>query len=150
MDTGLAPHQDLLTTTSVRFLTTVSVSVHHALFSSENTLQVRQRVHTVLLLCMCNCTAPATLSVLTCQLYTPEQASEATHPWQNVCEKIIAPNVHLLVQDEELFEDNPFEYIRRDIEGYCWVGWFCKGLGLTSPPRASLQLRHGHSAASLV
>ena len=36
---------------------------------------------------------------------------------QNVCEKIIAPNVQLLTQDEELFEDNPFEYIRRDVEG---------------------------------
>ena len=36
---------------------------------------------------------------------------------QNVCEKIIAPNVQLLTQDEELFDDNPFEYVRRDVEG---------------------------------
>ena len=34
-----------------------------------------------------------------------------------VCEKIITPNVQLLESDEELFEDNAFEYIRRDVEG---------------------------------
>ena len=34
---------------------------------------------------------------------------------QNVCEKIIAPNVQLLTQDEELFEDNPPDYIRKDM-----------------------------------
>ena len=36
---------------------------------------------------------------------------------QNLCEKIIAPNVQLLTQDEELFDDNPFEFVRRDVEG---------------------------------
>ncbi len=36
---------------------------------------------------------------------------------QNVCRKIIVPNVQLLQSDEELFEDNPFEFVRRDIEG---------------------------------
>ena len=36
---------------------------------------------------------------------------------QNICRKIIAPNMQLLQSDEELFEDNPFEYVRRDIEG---------------------------------
>lgn len=74
MATGLAPHQDLLVTTSIRFLSTVANSVHHELFASPDVLQ-------------------------------------------NVCEKIIAPNVQLLSQDEEVFEDNPFEYVRRDVEG---------------------------------
>jgi len=74
MATGLHPHQDLLVTTSIRFLTTVSTSVHHHFFASPQVLQ-------------------------------------------NVCEKIITPNVQLLEQDEELFEDNAFEYIRRDVEG---------------------------------
>ena len=100
MATGLAPHQDLLVTTSIRFLATVANSVHHSLFASPEVLQ-------------------------------------------NVCEKIIAPNVQMLTQasprlpspylkpprqpaltrhiatcqDEELFEDNPFEYVRRDVEG---------------------------------
>ena len=74
MATGLAPHQDLLVTTAIRFLTTVATSPHHQLFASADVLQ-------------------------------------------NVCEKIIAPNVQLLTQDEEIFEDNPFEYIRRDAEG---------------------------------
>lgn len=74
MATGLAPHQDLLVTTAIRFLTTVASSVHHALFANADVLQ-------------------------------------------NVCEKIIAPNVQLLTHDEELFDDNPFEYVRRDVEG---------------------------------
>ena len=34
-----------------------------------------------------------------------------------VCQKIIAPNMALLAADEELFEENPFEYVRKDIEG---------------------------------
>lgn len=74
MATGLAPHQDLLVTTSIKFLSTVANSVHHALFAAADVLQ-------------------------------------------NMCEKIIAPNVQLLTQDEEIFDDNPFEYVRRDVEG---------------------------------
>ena len=74
MATGLAPHQDLLVTTSIKFLATVANSVHHPLFATPGVLQ-------------------------------------------NVCEKIIAPNVQLLQQDEELFDDNAFEYVRRDVEG---------------------------------
>ncbi|KAK9511317.1 hypothetical protein O3M35_005891 [Rhynocoris fuscipes] len=35
----------------------------------------------------------------------------------NICEKVIIPNVHFREIDEELFEDNPEEYMRRDIEG---------------------------------
>jgi hypothetical protein len=34
-----------------------------------------------------------------------------------VCQKIIAPNMALLTADEELFDENPFEYVRKDIEG---------------------------------
>ncbi|XP_063905831.1 exportin-2 [Zophobas morio] len=34
-----------------------------------------------------------------------------------ICEKVIIPNMEFRVSDEELFEDNPEEYIRRDIEG---------------------------------
>eukprot|EP00186_Timspurckia_oligopyrenoides_P001792 CAMPEP_0182444134 /NCGR_PEP_ID=MMETSP1172-20130603/2681_1 /TAXON_ID=708627 /ORGANISM="Timspurckia oligopyrenoides, Strain CCMP3278" /LENGTH=742 /DNA_ID=CAMNT_0024639627 /DNA_START=714 /DNA_END=2942 /DNA_ORIENTATION=- len=36
---------------------------------------------------------------------------------QQICEKIVIPNVELRDEDEELFEDNPLEYIRRDMEG---------------------------------
>ncbi|ORX62315.1 importin-alpha re-exporter [Hesseltinella vesiculosa] len=36
---------------------------------------------------------------------------------RNLCQNIILPNVTLRTSDEELFEDNPIEYIRRDIEG---------------------------------
>ena len=74
MAAGLHPHQDLLVTTSVRFLTTVSTSVHHHLFAAPEVLD-------------------------------------------NVCRKIISPNVQLLQADEELFEENAFEYVRRDVEG---------------------------------
>lgn len=35
----------------------------------------------------------------------------------SICEKVIIPNIDLRISDEELFEDNAEEYIRRDIEG---------------------------------
>lgn len=35
---------------------------------------------------------------------------------QAICEKVVIPNIHLRESDVELFEDNPQEYIRRDIE----------------------------------
>ncbi|KAK7583970.1 hypothetical protein V9T40_004933 [Parthenolecanium corni] len=35
----------------------------------------------------------------------------------SICEKVIFPNIQFRTSDEELFEDNPDEYIRRDIEG---------------------------------
>ncbi|XP_037928334.1 exportin-2 [Teleopsis dalmanni] len=35
----------------------------------------------------------------------------------NICEKVIIPNLDFRQSDEELFEDSPEEYIRRDIEG---------------------------------
>ncbi len=72
--TTLAPHQDLLVTTSIRFLTTVATSVHHAHFAQPVVLQ-------------------------------------------EICQKIIAPNMQLLQADEELFDDTPFEYVKKDIEG---------------------------------
>lgn len=35
----------------------------------------------------------------------------------SICENVIVPNMEFRTSDEELFEDNPEEYIRRDIEG---------------------------------
>lgn len=34
-----------------------------------------------------------------------------------VCKSIVVPNIELREEDEELFEDNPVEYVRRDMEG---------------------------------
>lgn len=34
-----------------------------------------------------------------------------------VCQQIVIPNIELRKEDEELFEDNPVEYVRRDMEG---------------------------------
>ncbi|KAF9999701.1 importin-alpha export receptor [Entomortierella chlamydospora] len=34
-----------------------------------------------------------------------------------LCEKVVLPNMGLRESDEELFEDEPIEYIRRDLEG---------------------------------
>ena len=34
-----------------------------------------------------------------------------------ICSRVILPNVQLREADEEQFEDNPEEYIRRDLEG---------------------------------
>ncbi|KAJ8681341.1 hypothetical protein QAD02_017128 [Eretmocerus hayati] len=35
----------------------------------------------------------------------------------SICEKVIIPNMEFRESDNEIFEDNPEEYIRRDIEG---------------------------------
>ncbi|XP_063217026.1 exportin-2 [Bacillus rossius redtenbacheri] len=35
----------------------------------------------------------------------------------SICQKVVIPNMEFRVSDEEMFEDNPEEYIRRDIEG---------------------------------
>ena len=42
-------------------------------------------------------------------------AEEAT--LTSICEKVIVPNMEFRESDEELFEDNPEEYLRRDLEG---------------------------------
>lgn len=36
---------------------------------------------------------------------------------KTICEQVIMPNIGFRAQDEELFEDNPEEWIRRDLEG---------------------------------
>ncbi|GMH45111.1 hypothetical protein BSKO_13068 [Bryopsis sp. KO-2023] len=36
---------------------------------------------------------------------------------QQICEKVIVPNLKLSEEDEELFETNPMDYIQRDTEG---------------------------------
>ncbi|CAG2168210.1 unnamed protein product [Oppiella nova] len=42
---------------------------------------------------------------------------KADNVLDSISSKIIVPNMEFRVSDEELFEDNPEEYIRRDIEG---------------------------------
>ncbi|CAL9170699.1 unnamed protein product, partial [Musa hybrid cultivar] len=74
MTPGASPSRDQLTVTAIKFLTTVSTSVHHSLFSSPEVLQ-------------------------------------------RICSSIVFPNIRLRDEDEELFEINYIEYIRRDIEG---------------------------------
>jgi exportin-2 (importin alpha re-exporter) len=71
---SLSTSQDWLATTAIKFLTTVSKSVHHKLFSDPSTLQ-------------------------------------------QISESIVIPNVRIRDEDEELFETNYLEYIRRDVEG---------------------------------
>jgi exportin-2 (importin alpha re-exporter) len=71
---GSEARYDILVTTCIKFLTSVSMSVHHSVF--EN---------------------PATL--------------------EQICTHIVIPNIKFREEDEELFEDNPQEYIRQDIEG---------------------------------
>jgi exportin-2 (importin alpha re-exporter) len=36
----------------------------------------------------------------------------------SICEKIIVPNIEMRDVDVELFEDNPEEYIRRDLVSF--------------------------------
>ncbi|CAN7996022.1 unnamed protein product [Ixodes hexagonus] len=42
---------------------------------------------------------------------------EDTSVLSSICEKVIIPNMEFRTSDEELFEDNPEEYVRKDIEG---------------------------------
>ncbi|KAH7510901.1 hypothetical protein FEM48_ZijujUnG0073500 [Ziziphus jujuba var. spinosa] len=67
-------NRDQLAITAIKFLTTVSTSVHHALFEGEGVIQ-------------------------------------------QICQSIVIPNVRLRDDDEELFEMNYVEFIRRDMEG---------------------------------
>ena len=66
--------RDQLAVAAIKFLTTVSTSVHHALFAGEGVIP-------------------------------------------QICQSIVVPNVRLREEDEELFEMNYVEFIRRDIEG---------------------------------
>ncbi|CAK9152939.1 unnamed protein product [Ilex paraguariensis] len=66
--------RERLTVTALKFLTTVSTSVHHTLFARDDILQ-------------------------------------------QICGSIVIPNVMLRDEDEELFEMNYVEFIRRDMEG---------------------------------
>lgn len=66
--------RERLTVTAIKFLTTVSTSVHHTLFERDDILE-------------------------------------------QICQSIVIPNVMLRDEDEELFEMNYIEFIRRDMEG---------------------------------
>lgn len=59
------------------------------------------------------------LSFLTCVVKRPRHASlfEAEQTLQQFIEKIVLPNMALRTVDEELFEDDPIEFTRRDLEG---------------------------------
>lgn len=70
MKVSLRPGQDALVMNAIKFLTTVSRSVHYGLFSGAGALQ-------------------------------------------QICEKVVVPNSSARAEDEEVFEINPLEYIRR-------------------------------------
>ncbi|KAK9453824.1 Cse1-domain-containing protein [Dipodascopsis uninucleata] len=59
------------------------------------------------------------LSFLTTVTKSPERAQvfSSKDVLQQVVEKIVLPNMSLRESDIELFEDDPIEYIRRDLEG---------------------------------
>ncbi|GAV68224.1 CAS_CSE1 domain-containing protein/IBN_N domain-containing protein/Cse1 domain-containing protein [Cephalotus follicularis] len=69
-----ASSRDRLAVMAIKFLTTVSTSVHHTLFAGEGVIP-------------------------------------------QICQSIVIPNVRLRDDDEELFEMNYVEFIRRDMEG---------------------------------
>ncbi|KAL3604227.1 hypothetical protein D5086_005086, partial [Populus alba] len=66
--------RDSLAVMAIKFLTTVSTSVHHTLFAGDGVIP-------------------------------------------QICQSIVIPNVRLRDEDEELFEMNYIEFIRRDMEG---------------------------------
>ncbi|KAG0191747.1 importin-alpha export receptor [Apophysomyces sp. BC1034] len=59
------------------------------------------------------------LSVLTCivKLEKHSHLFASEESLKNMCERIALPNIAMRAADEELFEDNPIEYIHRDLEG---------------------------------
>lgn len=59
------------------------------------------------------------LSFLTSVAANPERAKMfvAEDTLQNIIKNIVLPNVTLQESDEEMFEDDPIEFIRRDLEG---------------------------------
>ncbi|XP_061996202.1 exportin-2 [Rosa rugosa] len=69
-----ASSRDQLAVTAIKFLTTVSTSVHHNLFAGDGVIP-------------------------------------------QICQGIVIPNVRLRDEDEELFDMNYIEFIRRDMEG---------------------------------
>uniref|UniRef100_A0A023GFX0 Exportin-2 n=1 Tax=Amblyomma triste TaxID=251400 RepID=A0A023GFX0_AMBTT len=46
-----------------------------------------------------------------------KQLFEDASVLSSICEKVIIPNMEFRTSDQELFEDNPEEYVRKDIEG---------------------------------
>lgn len=73
-DVAQSSSRDRLAITAIKFLTTVSTSVHHTLFAGDGVIQ-------------------------------------------QILQTIVIPNVRLREEDEELFEMNYVEFIRRDMEG---------------------------------
>ncbi|KAJ9560072.1 hypothetical protein OSB04_005232 [Centaurea solstitialis] len=69
-----SPTRERLTVTAIKFLTTVSTTVHHGLFAEDEILQ-------------------------------------------QITQSVVIPNVMLRDEDEELFEMNYVEFVRRDMEG---------------------------------
>ncbi|KAI9492718.1 Cse1-domain-containing protein [Zychaea mexicana] len=59
------------------------------------------------------------LSLLTCMVKLERMSGAVTSgdTMAQMCEKIALSNIAMREVDEELFEDNPIEYIRRDLEG---------------------------------
>ena len=53
----------------------------------------------------------------TCERPTYKSLFEDETTLRSICEKVVIPNIHFRESDEELFEDNPEEYVRRDLEG---------------------------------
>ena len=142
---GTGPRYDPLATTSIKFLTSVATSVHHTLFSHGSALQdvceriiVRAHAGGAPLRA---CRAALRLSRAArppthprpLPLPPPPPPPPPTPPpnpppnppplpstflatgHAAACAQV--PNLRLLEADEEMFEDDPAEFIRRDIEG---------------------------------
>ncbi|XP_018646276.1 importin-alpha re-exporter (chromosome segregation 1-like protein) [Schistosoma mansoni] len=59
------------------------------------------------------------IGFLSCVISRPQHRYLFENPetLQKLCEKVILPNMHFRALDEELFTENPDEYIRLDLEG---------------------------------
>ena len=76
---------------------------------------------------------PPSIAVVSKQMHSSLFADPGT--LQQIVEKIVVPNLRLREMDEELFEDNPADYIQRDMEGEvnCWKKALVKPILSDSP-----------------
>ena len=60
---------------------------------------------------------PAVLIYFTSKSHSSTQLFNSDDTLKQVCENVVIPSITLRDSDAEMFEDNPQEYIKRDIEG---------------------------------
>jgi exportin-2 (importin alpha re-exporter) len=107
--TARQPKYDHLVTTSLRFLTSlVQKKMHFELFNNPALLRQVLESH--------QSSEASRLVYITHLMHTHPRTHSYVPTHTQIVEAIVVPNVTMREDDEELFEDNPTEYIQRDME----------------------------------